>query len=199
MQGLRLIVPSLAAGAAAAWGLSYFIRGLLFETDAADPLTFGVMIALLLVVALAGAIFLPDARRPSVRWWRCGTRLRATELTGHGQHGQHGSRGFTGVQEHQELFPLAVFRSHGEGRFDALLDRAVAARCFRCRSPRLARLYTDPSAGQVAGARRDRAAPARRHLQRREDEHANPQASRRFLDTTVPTSSAIHRSTTAFR
>ena len=65
VQGLRLILPSLAAGAAAAWGLSYFIRGLLFETEAADPLTFGVMIALLLVVALAGC-YLPARRATAV-------------------------------------------------------------------------------------------------------------------------------------
>ena len=65
VQGLRLIVPSLCAGAAAAWGLSYFIRGLLFETDAADPLTFGGMVALLLVVGLAGC-YLPARRATAV-------------------------------------------------------------------------------------------------------------------------------------
>ena len=40
VQGLRLILPSLAIGSAGAWILSHFIGGLLFETDAADPLTF---------------------------------------------------------------------------------------------------------------------------------------------------------------
>jgi putative ABC transport system permease protein len=65
VQVLRLIVPSLAAGAAAAWGLSYFMRGLLFEPEAADPLTFAVMIALLLVVALAGC-YLPARRATAV-------------------------------------------------------------------------------------------------------------------------------------
>ena len=42
LQGLRLVVPSLCLGAAGAWVLSHFISGLLYETDAADPVTFAV-------------------------------------------------------------------------------------------------------------------------------------------------------------
>jgi len=65
IQGLRLIVPSLCLGAAAAWILSHFIGGLLFETEATDPLTFAATVALLLVVALAGC-YLPARRATTV-------------------------------------------------------------------------------------------------------------------------------------
>jgi putative ABC transport system permease protein len=65
IQGLRLIVPSLCLGAAAAWVLAHFIDGLLYETEATDPLTFAATVALLLVVALAGC-YLPARRATTV-------------------------------------------------------------------------------------------------------------------------------------
>ena len=65
IQGLRLIVPSLCIGAAGAWVLSHFISGLLYETDAADPLTFAATVALLLLVALMGC-YLPARRATAV-------------------------------------------------------------------------------------------------------------------------------------
>ncbi len=64
-QGARLVVPSLCLGAAGAWLLSHFISGLLYETDAADPLTFAVTVALLLFVALMGC-YLPARRATAV-------------------------------------------------------------------------------------------------------------------------------------
>jgi putative ABC transport system permease protein len=65
VQGLRLIMPSLAIGAAAAWILSEFIATLLFQTDAADPLTFLAMSGILLAVALAGC-YIPARRATMV-------------------------------------------------------------------------------------------------------------------------------------
>jgi predicted permease len=65
VQGLRLVVPSLCLGAAGAWLLSHFISGLLYETDAADPLTFAVTVALLLLVASMGC-YLPARRATAV-------------------------------------------------------------------------------------------------------------------------------------
>jgi len=65
VQGLRLVVPSLCLGAAGAWLLSHFISGLLYETDAADPLTFAVTVALLLLVASMGC-YLPARRATTV-------------------------------------------------------------------------------------------------------------------------------------
>ncbi len=65
VQGLRLIVPSLCIGAAGAWVLSHFISGLLYQTDAADPLTFAATVALLLLVALMGC-YLPARRATAV-------------------------------------------------------------------------------------------------------------------------------------
>jgi predicted permease len=65
IQGLRLIISSLCLGAAAAWVLSHFIDGLLYETEATDPLTFAATVALLLVVALAGC-YLPARRATTV-------------------------------------------------------------------------------------------------------------------------------------
>jgi putative ABC transport system permease protein len=64
-EGARLVVPSLCLGAAGAWLLSHFISGLLYETDAADPLTFAVTVALLLLVALMGC-YLPARRATAV-------------------------------------------------------------------------------------------------------------------------------------
>ncbi len=65
LQGLRLVVPSLCLGAAGAWVLSHFISGLLYQTDAADPVTFALTIVLLLLVALMGC-YLPARRATAV-------------------------------------------------------------------------------------------------------------------------------------
>ena len=95
-QGLRLIVPSLCIGAAGAWVLSHFIGGLLYETNAADPLTFAATVALLLVVALAGLLRSGSARDhgQSAGGVENGLEPRISRTaivnknqTGHGPHG----------------------------------------------------------------------------------------------------------------
>ena len=65
IEGLKLIVPSLAIGAFAAWVLSHFIADLLYETEAADPATFAATAFALLVVALAGC-YIPARRATNV-------------------------------------------------------------------------------------------------------------------------------------
>jgi ABC-type antimicrobial peptide transport system permease subunit len=65
LQGLRLILPSLGIGAAAAWLLSEFIATLLYQTEATDPLTFLAMTVILLSVALAGC-YIPARRATTV-------------------------------------------------------------------------------------------------------------------------------------
>ena len=65
LEGLRLILPSVAIGAAAAWVLSQFITALLYQTEAADPTTFAAMSAILLAVALAGC-YIPARRATMV-------------------------------------------------------------------------------------------------------------------------------------
>jgi putative ABC transport system permease protein len=65
IEGLRLIVPSLAVGALAAWILTRFIGGLLYETEAADPRTFILTSVTLLAVALAGC-YIPARRATGV-------------------------------------------------------------------------------------------------------------------------------------
>jgi predicted permease len=64
-QGLKLIVPSLAIGSVAALVLSEFIADLLYETDATDPTTFALTVAILLAVALAGC-YIPARRATTV-------------------------------------------------------------------------------------------------------------------------------------
>jgi putative ABC transport system permease protein len=64
-QGLRLIVPSLAVGALAAWILSQFMTPLLYQTHAGDSFTFAATIALLLAVGLAGC-YIPARRATAV-------------------------------------------------------------------------------------------------------------------------------------
>jgi predicted permease len=64
-EGLKLIVPSLAIGSAAAWLLSQLIAGLLYQTDAGDPMTFAVTVAILLAVGLAGC-YIPARRATMV-------------------------------------------------------------------------------------------------------------------------------------
>jgi hypothetical protein len=65
IEGLRLIVPSLLLGAVAAWALSQLIADLLYQTNAADPITFGATAAILLLVALAGC-YIPARRATNV-------------------------------------------------------------------------------------------------------------------------------------
>jgi putative ABC transport system permease protein len=65
VEGLRLIVPSLLVGAAAAWALSQLIAGQLYQTDASDPATFAATAAILLMVALAGC-YIPARRATNV-------------------------------------------------------------------------------------------------------------------------------------
>jgi putative ABC transport system permease protein len=65
VQGLRMIVPSLALGSVGAWVLSHQIASLLYQTEARDPMTFVVTITVLLVVALAGC-YIPARRATSV-------------------------------------------------------------------------------------------------------------------------------------
>jgi ABC-type antimicrobial peptide transport system permease subunit len=65
VQGLRLIVPSLAIGAAAAWLLSQFIATLLYQTEPADPMTFLATSAILFAVGLAGC-YIPARRATMV-------------------------------------------------------------------------------------------------------------------------------------
>jgi putative ABC transport system permease protein len=65
VQGLRLIVPSLVIGAAAAWLLSQFIATLLYQTEPADPVTFLATSAILFAVGLAGC-YIPARRATMV-------------------------------------------------------------------------------------------------------------------------------------
>lgn len=61
IRGLRWIGFGLIAGLALAWGGTRFLGSLLFEVDAADPATYG-MVALLLAVAGLVACWLPARR-----------------------------------------------------------------------------------------------------------------------------------------
>jgi putative ABC transport system permease protein len=60
-QGVRLTLVGIAAGLLAAFGLTRFMRGLLFEVSPGNPLAFAAMSAALLGVALA-ATYLPARR-----------------------------------------------------------------------------------------------------------------------------------------
>ncbi|MFN7944109.1 MAG: ABC transporter permease [Blastocatellia bacterium] len=64
-QGLRLVLPGIAAGFAAALWLTRLVRALLFEVSATDPLTFAAIVALLLLVALL-ACWIPARRATKV-------------------------------------------------------------------------------------------------------------------------------------
>lgn len=57
-QGVRLIVPGVAAGAAGGIAAAYLLRSLLFGVSAADPLVFAV-VALVLVAVTLVASFVP--------------------------------------------------------------------------------------------------------------------------------------------
>jgi len=57
-QGVRLIVPGVAIGIAAALQVSYCMRSMLFGIHSWDPVIFAVVTALLAIVTLA-ASYLP--------------------------------------------------------------------------------------------------------------------------------------------
>jgi putative ABC transport system permease protein len=64
-QGLRLVLIGLGIGLAGALALTRLLKNLLFGVSATDPLTFGVIAGLLLVVALF-ACFIPARRATRV-------------------------------------------------------------------------------------------------------------------------------------
>ena len=64
-QGLGLAIAGAAIGVAAAAGLTRLMSGLLFDVTPTDPLTFGAVLVLLLIVA-TGASWLPARRATGV-------------------------------------------------------------------------------------------------------------------------------------
>ncbi len=64
-QGLRLALLGVAVGLLAAFALTRLLTGLLFEVSAADPLTFVLVVVLLLLIALA-ACWIPARRATKV-------------------------------------------------------------------------------------------------------------------------------------
>ena len=64
-QGAKMVLFGVAIGMAGAFGLTRLMTGLLFGVGPVDPLTFGVVAALLTVVALA-ACYLPARRATKV-------------------------------------------------------------------------------------------------------------------------------------
>jgi putative ABC transport system permease protein len=64
-EGLMVSVAGLAAGAVAALAVTRVLEGLLFEVDPADPITFAIVTAGLLVVALL-ACYLPARQATQV-------------------------------------------------------------------------------------------------------------------------------------
>jgi ABC-type antimicrobial peptide transport system permease subunit len=65
MQGLRPSVVGLILGVGAAFGLTRFLRDLLYQVGAADPMTFFAVAALFLVVAML-ACYVPARRATKV-------------------------------------------------------------------------------------------------------------------------------------
>jgi putative ABC transport system permease protein len=57
-EGAKLALAGIAIGLGASWGLSRFLRSLLFEVAPTDPVTFAAVSVLLLIVAIA-ACYLP--------------------------------------------------------------------------------------------------------------------------------------------
>ncbi len=64
-QGLTLVMLGAIIGLGAAFGLTRLLRKFLFEVDAGDPMTFGVVALLLAVVALI-ACYIPARRATRV-------------------------------------------------------------------------------------------------------------------------------------
>ena len=64
-DGMRLVVTGVAVGTAVALGLTRLLRSMLFGVEPSDPVTFGVVISLLALVALA-ACYVPARRAMQV-------------------------------------------------------------------------------------------------------------------------------------
>jgi ABC-type antimicrobial peptide transport system permease subunit len=64
-QGMKLAVSGVVLGLALAWGLTRLIASLLFGVTAADPMTFGMVAAILAAVALAAA-YVPARRATTI-------------------------------------------------------------------------------------------------------------------------------------
>jgi len=64
-HGAKMAVVGVAIGIVGAFGLTRLMTSLLFGVSPADPLTFGAVAALLMVVALA-ACYLPGRRATRV-------------------------------------------------------------------------------------------------------------------------------------
>ena len=63
-QAMALALTGVVAGAVGAWVTGRLLGSLLYGVSASDPLTFGAMVALLTIVAMAAAYF--PARRASM-------------------------------------------------------------------------------------------------------------------------------------
>ena len=64
-QGMRLAASGVVLGLALAWALTRLIASLLFGVTAADPMTFGIVAAILAAVALAAA-YVPARRATTI-------------------------------------------------------------------------------------------------------------------------------------
>jgi len=64
-QGMRLVVIGVAAGIAAAFGLTRFLSGLLFGIKPTDPMTYIIVAALLSAIAFL-ATYIPARRATKV-------------------------------------------------------------------------------------------------------------------------------------
>ena len=69
-QGVRLIVPGVAIGVAAAMLVAYVMRSMLFGIHSWDPVIFVVVTLLLAVVTLAASYVPARAATKLIPWWR---------------------------------------------------------------------------------------------------------------------------------
>ena len=79
-QGLRTAGLGMALGLAASVALARFLQTLLFGVTPRDPGVFGGVTVLLFAVAMRPATSPPAAPRASIRWSRCGTHSRTSDL-----------------------------------------------------------------------------------------------------------------------